>query len=424
MARMSRRFGRTSVVVLLVLAVVAGLLVLAQDQETLKIRSAVGAQTPGHAAYVAALVGADLTRGNQFEVLTNGHQFLPAMLKAIAAARKRIVLETYIYDAGDVAAQFTTALEQAARRGVTCAIVVDAVGSASMESGHVQRLESAGCVVKTFHPPHWYKLEELNYRSHRKILVVDGEVGFTGGAGFADHWQGNAEDREHWRDTQVAMRGPIVRLLEAAFYENFSEVHGPVSPVVGESTWTNDSTGQSLLIRSSPTGGSSELKRLYLLALASARSRVDIESPYFLTDESTLWSIEDAVKRGVRIRIIVEGDITDAKPVKYASRYTYDRLLQLGIEIHEYQTTMLHTKALVVDGVYSIFGSANFDNRSFELNDELNIAASSPELARRLLEDFETDLKHSKPLTLEAWRKRPMLDKVREHFWSYFGEVF
>ena len=180
----------------------------------------------------------------------------------------------------------------------------------------------------------------------------------------------------------------------------------------------------SVLIRSSPTGGSNELKRLYLLALASARSRVDIASPYFLTDESTLWSIEDAVKRGVRIRIIVEGDITDAKPVKYASRNSYDRLLQLGIEIHEYQTTMLHTKALVVDGVYSIFGSANFDNRSFELNDELNVAASSPELARRLLEDFETDLKHSKPLTLEGWRQRPMLDKVREHFWSYFGEVF
>ena len=151
---------------------------------------------------------------------------------------------------------------------------------------------------------------------------------------------------------------------------------------------------------------------------------MDIEKPYFLTDESTLWSIEDAVKRGVRIRIIVEGDITDAKPVKYASRYSYDRLLQLGIEIHEYQSTMLHTKALVVDGVYSIFGSANFDNRSFELNDELNIAASSPELARRLLEDFKTILKHSKRLTLEAWRQRPLLDKVREHFWSYFGEVF
>jgi cardiolipin synthase A/B len=421
---MTRRLGRTPIVLIIVAAVVVGLLLLAQDQETLKIRSRIGAEEPGHAAYVAALVGADLTRGNQYEVLTNGDQFLPAMLKAIAAARKRIVLETYIYDSGDVAAQFTAALEQAARRGVTCAIVVDAVGSSGMEGSHVTRLESAGCVVATFNPPHWYKLEELNYRSHRKILVVDGEVGFTGGAGFADHWQGNAQDREHWRDTQIAMRGPIVRLLEAAFYENFGEVHGPVSPVVGEAAWANDSTGQSVLIRSSPTGGSNDLKRLYLLALASARRRVDIESPYFLTDESTLWALEDAVTRGVRIRILVEGDITDAKPVKYASRYTYDRLLQLGIEIHEYQSSMLHAKALVVDGVYSIFGSANFDNRSFELNDELNVAVSSQDLARRLLEDFHDDLKGSKRLTLESWRQRPMLDKVREHFWSYFGEIF
>jgi cardiolipin synthase len=421
---MSRRFGRTSVVLLIVLAVVSGLLLLAQDQETLKIRSAVGAEAPGHAAYVAALVGADLTRGNQFEVLTNGDQFLPAMLTAIAGARKRVVLETYIYDSGEVGSQFTTALEQAARRGVACSLVVDAVGSSGMEDRDVKRLEAAGCVVATFNPPHWYKLEELNYRSHRKILVVDGEVGFTGGAGFADQFAGHAQDRDHWRETQVRMRGPIVRLLEAAFYENFSEVHGPVSPTIDGPSHATDASAPSVLIRSSPTGGSNELKRLYLLALASARSRVDIESPYFLTDESTLWSIEDAVKRGVRIRMIVEGDITDAKPVKYASRYSYDRLLQLGIEIHEYQTTMLHTKALVVDGVYSIFGSANFDNRSFELNDELNVAASSPELARRLLQDFETDLKHSKPLTLQAWRQRPLLDKVREHFWSYFGEVF
>jgi cardiolipin synthase len=293
-----------------------------------------------------------------------------------------------------------------------------------MEASHVARLESAGCVVATFNPPHWYKLEELNYRSHRKILVVDGDVGFTGGVGIANKFAGHAQDRDHWRETQIRMRGPIVRLLEAAFYENFGEAHGPVSPVLGDAMWANDQAGQSLLIRSSPTGGSNDLKRLYLLALASARRSVDITSPYFVTDESTMWSLEDAVTRGVRIRILVEGDITDARPVKYASRASYDRLLQLGVAIHEYQPTMLHTKMLVVDGVYSIFGSANFDNRSFELNDELNVAVSSQDLARRLLEDFETDLKRARRLTVDGWRQRPMLDKVREHFWSYFGEIF
>ena len=357
-------------------------------------------------------------------MLTNGDQFFPAMLEAIAAARTRIVLETYIYESGDVAGRFTAALEQAARRGVMCAIVVDAVGSAGMERGHIQRLESAGCVVATFNPPHWHKLEELNYRSHRKILVVDGEVGFTGGAGIADQFAGDAQDRDHWRETQVRMRGPIVRLLEAAFYENFSEVHGPVIPVIDAQSAPTGTEAPSQVIRSSPTGGSNDLKRLYLLALASARRSLDITSPYFLTDESTMWALQDAVTRGVRIRILVEGEITDARPVKYASRNSYDHLLQLGIEIHEYQSTMLHTKALVVDGFYSIVGSANFDNRSFELNDELNIAVSSRDLARRLLVDFDKDLKRARPLTLDGWRARPMLDKVREHFWGYFGELF
>lgn len=421
---MSIRLGRGSVALLIVVAVVAGLLLLAQDQETLKIDSALGAAEPTHAAYVAALVGADLTSGNQYEVLTNGNQFLPAMLAAISGARERVVLETYIYDAGDVGNQFTSALEQAARRGVTCAIVVDAVGASGMEDSHVARLESAGCVIASFNPPHWYRLEELNYRSHRKLLVVDGEIGFTGGAGIADHWLGDAQDRDHWRDTQIRIRGPIVALLEAAFYENFAEMHGPVTPVVPRFTTAGDAGGQSLLIRSSPSGGSNDLKRLYLLALASARRSVDIESPYFLIDESSLWALEQAVGRGVRIRILVEGDITDARAVKYASRAAYDRLLELGIQIHEYQPTMLHTKVLVVDGILSIFGSANFDNRSLELNDELNVAVWSAELADRLSRDFAQDLARSRPLTLASWRQRSWLEKAREHFWSYFGELF
>jgi len=421
---MSVRLGRGSVALLVVVAVVVVLLLLAQDQETLKVNSALRADEPTHAAYVAALVGADLTGGNQYEVLTNGNQFLPAMLAAISGAKERIVLETYIYDAGDVGNQFTSALEQAARRGVKCAIVVDAVGASGMEDSHVTRLESAGCVVATFNPPHWYRLEELNYRTHRKLLVVDGEVAFTGGAGVADHWLGDAQDRDHWRDTQFRIRGPIVPLLEAAFYENFAEMHGPVTPVVPRFRTADGSGGQSILIRSSPSGGSNDLKRLYLLALASARRSVDIESPYFVIDESTLWALEQAVGRGVRIRILVEGDITDAKAVKYASRAAYDRLLELGIQIHEYQPTMLHTKVLVVDGLLSIFGSANFGNRSLELNDELNVAVWSDGLADRLSRDFDQDLARSRPLTLASWRQRSSLEKVREHFWSYFGELF
>jgi cardiolipin synthase len=197
-----------------------------------------------------------------------------------------------------------------------------------------------------------------------------------------------------------------------------------VAPELDDLKAEQDDIGHSLVLRSSPTGGSNDLKRLYLLGIASARRTVDITSPYFVTDESSDWSLQDAVSRGVKIRILVEGDDTDAMPVKYASREAYERLMSMGIEIYEYQPTMMHAKAMVVDGAWSMFGSANFDNRSLELNDELNIAVSDRDVARRLTEDFEQDLRVSSKLELARWRQRPFLEKSREMFWSYFGEIF
>ncbi len=284
--------------------------------------------------------------------------------------------------------------------------------------------EAAGCTVAQFNSPTWYSLEELNYRTHRKILVVDGEIGFTGGAGVDDQWKGNARSKEEWRDTQVELHGPLARLLEGGFYENFVETAGEAAPVLDDFVAPKNEEGASFLVRSSPTGGSNDLKRLYLFALASAKVSLDITTPYFVPDESTLWSLEDAVRRGVKVRLLVEGDITDAMPVKYASRHYYDRLLELGIEFYEYQPTMMHTKTLVVDGIWSMFGSANFDNRSLELNDELNVAVTSRELASRLLQDMEQDLKVSHRLELATWRNRSLLMKTRERFWSVFGEIF
>jgi cardiolipin synthase len=415
---------RAFTILLVAAGVVALLLMLAQDQETLKVRSAVGAEEPRHSAYLAALVGAPLTRGNRYDVLTNGDQIFPAMLEAIRGAKRRISFETYIYDVGEVARQFTSALEEAARRGVRVNLVVDSVGASGMETEDIKRLEAAGCRIGAFNALKWYNLEEVNYRTHRKILVVDGEVGFTGGAGIADHWLGNAQDKNHWRDTQIQMRGPIVRIVEAAFYENFIETAGAVTPELDDTTSDTDESGRSFALRSSPTGGSNDLKRLYLLAIASARRSLDITTPYFVPDESSEWSLQEAVTRGVKVRILVEGDITDAMPVKYASRNVYDRLLSMGIEIYEYQPTMMHTKVVVVDGAWSMFGSANFDNRSLELNDELNVAVSDRDLARRLLDDFERDLRVSSRLDLARWRQRSLLDRSREKFWSYFGEIF
>jgi cardiolipin synthase len=411
-------------ILLIAAAVIALGLLLAQDQITLKVRSAYAADDPRHQSYVAALVGADATSGNTYDVLTNGDQIFPAMLEAIAGARKRISFETYIYDTGTVADRFTAALEAAARRGVRVRIVVDAVG-ATMDAAHIDRLRKAGCQVSQFNFPAWYSLEEVNYRTHRKILVVDGEIGFTGGVGVADHWLGNAQDKDHWRDTQVRVRGPLVRLMEAAFYENFVEAASEAGPPeLDDPNAGASEEGASILVRSSPTGGSSDLKRLYLLAIASAQRTLDITSPYFVTDESTRWSLQDAVSRGVRIRILVEGEITDAMPVKYASRAHYEQFIRQGMEIYEYQPTMMHTKVIVVDGVWSMFGSANFDNRSLELNDELNVAVANRALAARFLSDMEHDLRASHRITLEEWQRRGILSKGRERFWAAFGEIF
>ena len=408
---------------LVVVAVTATVLAIAQDQETVELRSAVSAEDPGAADYLAALVAANLVVDNGYDVLVNGDEVFPAMLEAIAEARERISFETYVYEEGRVADEFTDALEKAARRGVTVNVILDAVGASNM-GGHLERLRAAGCKVVNFNPSSWYTLEELNYRTHRKILVVDGTVAFTGGIGVADHWLGNAQDAQHWRDTHVHIRGPIVRLLEAAFYENFIEGGATVTPVLTAAAPVPDADDQSMVVRSSPSDGASDLKRLYLLAIAMARRSVEITSPYFVTDESTMWAFKDALGRGVTVRILVESDITDQRAVKYASRAAYADLLALGIRIYEYTPTMMHAKTLVVDGVLSIFGSANFDNRSLELNDEVNIAVMSRRLAARFRQDFENDLRVSRELSLETWRERPFMEKAHEYFWSYFGEVF
>jgi cardiolipin synthase len=286
------------------------------------------------------------------------------------------------------------------------------------------RLEKAGCRIGWFNPIASYSLEEANYRTHRKALIIDGETAFVGGMGIADQWAEDGEDAPRWRDTQLELRGPIALDIEAAFNENWIETGGVVDPDLLPHDTPHPGKGRSIAVWSSPEGGASAIKLLYLMSLASARRTLDIQSPYFITDESTEWSLMDARRRGVRIRLLVEGDITDAKPVKFASRASYERLLASGLEIFEYQPSMMHTKALMVDGVLSIAGSANFDNRSLELNDELNVAVFDRSLASRLGEDFERDITRSKKLELDEWRSRPIHIRAREKMWSLFGEVF
>ena len=409
--------------VLIVLIIIAAGLVIAQDQETLRIRSSIGLDDARFPDYLARLVGHPLTAGDNYTVHTNGDKAFPAMLAAINGARERVSFESYIYQDGDVANQFTPAFEAAARRGATVRIVVDSIGSSQMGKEHIKRLENAGVKIGWVNPVFGADIEEANYRSHRKALVVDGQVAFVGGMGIADQWLHDIDKFPRWRDTQIELHGPVVGDVEAAFNQNWILTGGVVDPVV-DPEGAAGGPARSIVIWSSPQGGANELKLLYLLALAAARQQVDIQSPYLITDESSQWSLREARQRGVRIRMLVEGDMTDAKTVKYASRADYEHLLEMGIEIAEYQPTMMHTKAMTVDGTLSIIGSANFDNRSLELTDELNVAVFDPGLTARLRADFERDLEHSKRLMLDEWRSRPLPEKTRDWLLGYFGEVF
>lgn len=399
-------------------------LLIAQDQETIQIKSSLAIEDPRFPQYLANLLGHRLTSNDSYVVHTNGDHAFPAMLAAINQAKRRVAIETYIYEKGDVGTQFTDALEAAAKRGVSVRIVLDSVGSKKMSGDDQKRLERAGAEIRWVNPLVSFQIEEVNYRTHRKALVVDGDVAFVGGMGIADQWAHDAKDFPMWRDTMVEIRGPAADDIEAAFNQNWIVVGGVVEPEVEAAGSPPSGPAKSIVVWSAPQSGANELKLLYLLAIAAARHSIDIESPYLIVDESSRWSIDEAVKRGVHVRLLVEGDKTDAKAVKYASRADYESLLEEGVEIAEYQPTMLHTKAMVVDGMLSVVGSANFDNRSLELNDELNVAVFDRSLAARLLQDFEKDSTQSKKLDLDTWRSRSPVERGREWVWSYFGEVF
>lgn len=399
------------------------LLVIAQDQETVRVSSPVAAEDPRFVEYVASLVGSPVLQGDVYTVLRNGNEAFPAMLDAIRQARSRVSFESFIYSDGQVGDQFTQALIEAAQRKVSVRIVLDDFGG-EISGETQQKLRNAGVGIVMFNPVRPWTLEETNYRTHRKVLVVDGDVAFTGGIGLADHWIGNADAEEHWRDTQFKVVGPSVRALEAAFYENWLESGGIAVPALDPASPPLNAGARSMVLWSNPTAGVSNVKLVYLLAIAGARRTLDIQSPYIVLDESTRWVLDDARRRGVRVRILTDGEITDAKPVKYASREGYQQLLENGYEVYEFEPTMMHVKAVIVDGIFSIIGSANFDNRSFELNDEVVIGASDSALAAALTQDFEKDMARSKRIMLEEWKARSILEKSREWFWGMFGEIF
>jgi cardiolipin synthase len=354
--------------------------------------------------------------GNRVEILENGVEIFPAMLAAIASARKTINFESYIVWSGEIASRFRDALAERARAGVRVRLIFDGVGSGRrLDNDDVERLRRAGCLITFYHPLRPWMLDAINNRTHRRILVVDGRVGFTGGVGIADDWKGDARNAGEWRETMVRIEGPVVAQLQAAFQENWSETRGEA--LTGSDHFPRlERAGDALalVVRSSARATSSETKLLYAVAIAAARERIFLSNSYFLPDSELVALFVAAARRGVDVKIIVPGEINDIPATKAAGRSSFGELLRGGVKIYEYQPTMFHSKTMVADGIFSTIGSTNFDNRSFRLNDEINLSVYEEAFARRLEESFARDLAGSKPYTYAEWSRRPLIERLSE----------
>lgn len=368
-----------------------------------------------------ALTGAPLSEGNRVDVLCNGVQIFPSMLAAIRIAKKTINLEFYIYWDGEIGRTFAEALAERARAGVEVKIILDAVGSATMSGQMIDFLTRNGVDLEWYHPLRWYTLSRFNHRTHRKLLIVDGRVGFSGGVGIADNWLGDADSRDHWRETVVRVEGPVVTQMQFAFMDNWVKSRGELLTGLDYFPEVERAGNQvTQVIKSSPSEGSSTVKLLYIISIVSATKSIYISNAYFVPDRDTIRALEGAVRRGVDVRVVVPGDKTDVPIVRQASRVHYEWLLRRGIRIFEYQPTMMHAKTMTVDGLWSTVGSSNFDDRSFRLNDEVNVNIYDTGTAKRMEDIFFEDLARSREITLRKWFKRGTFDRVKETIANVF----
>jgi cardiolipin synthase A/B len=362
-----------------------------------------------------ALTGAPLSEGNRVEVLKNGVRIFPSMLSAIRNARKTINLEFYIYWDGEVGREFATVLAERSRAGVKVNVILDAVGSAPMSHDLIEFLQRNGVDIEWYHPLRWYTISRVNHRTHRKLLIVDGEIGFSGGVGIADEWLGDADRRDRWRETVVRVEGPVVTQMQFAFMDNWVKSRGEL--LTGLDYFPRvEPRGEQMVqvMKSSPSEGSSAVKLLYIVSIVSAVKSIYINSAYFVPDRDTTRALEAAVRRGVDVRVIVPGEYTDVPIVRHAGRFYYGGMLRRGIRIFEYQPTMMHAKTMVVDGIWTTIGSSNFDDRSFRLNDEVNVNIHDETVAAQMEQMFFEDLARSEEITPRRFLRRPWLDRVKE----------
>ena len=371
---------------------------------------------------IGVLLGPPILEGNKVEALLNGDQIFPAMLAAIREAKQTITLETYIYWSESIGTEFSQALSERARAGVKVHLMLDYMGSMKMDNKLVDEMKAAGVQVQRYHKPAWWKLARMNNRPHRKLLVVDGKIGFTGGVGIADTWRGNAQDKDHWRDSHFRVEGPVVGQIQGVFNDNWTKATGVVLDGPGyfpELTPKGNMPAQ--MFSSSPTGGSESMHLMYLMAITAASKTIDLSAAYFVPDDLTIRTIIAAAKRGVKVRLITPGPIIDSTLVKAASRERWPELMAAGVQIAEYKPTMYHVKTLIVDNLLVSVGSTNFDNRSFSINDEANLNVMDEAFATQMSEIYEADWARATPVSAHKFAQRPWHQRVTTWAVSLIG---
>jgi cardiolipin synthase A/B len=380
-------------------------------------------ESPEFLSTIAGATGVPFTHGNRLTLLNNGDEFYPVMLEEIARAESSITIEAYIYWEGEIGRQFAHALADRARAGIKVKILLDAIGSNSIGEDILSTLKSGGCQIAWYNPIKWYSIGRFNNRTHRKSLIVDGRIGFTGGAGIADQWLGQAQDVNHWRDVQIRIEGPAVTGLQTGFSQNWLErTHELVSGPEYYPSPEMHGPHVALTLMSSPVTGASTVRIMYYLSIICARRTLWIANPYFVPDAPAIDTLVEARKRGVDVKIMVSGKHNDNWLSRQNSVRLYGRLLRAAIDIYEFDRTFLHHKTMMVDGVWGTVGTTNFDSRSFAHNEESNICFHDAALVGEMQDAFADDLRFCTHVNVEAWRKRDLFARAQEFVAAFFQE--
>jgi cardiolipin synthase A/B len=379
---------------------------------------------------VAALLNVPVRAGGHAELLDNGDAFIPAMLEAFRDAQRSINVMVYIWEPGRMSDTMFGALVARAAEGVQVRVLLDGFGGIRCPGEDIERLREAGGVVAVFRPPRLGKLLRFHRRNHRRAVVIDGRVAFTGGAAVGDKWLGNARVPDEWRDSMVRVTGPLAENLQSAFSDLWAFSTGEV--LNGDSFFPDDwgerearrAEARSIAVNSSPSSEEHPLRLFFFLTFLAARRRLWIASPYFVPDKHTREVVKRRARAGVDVRLLLPNEHTDAVPIRWASHSYYTELLMAGVRIFEYQPTMMHSKTVVVDGEWSVVGSANMDIRSKELNEENVLGISDPEFAVQLERSFEADLAQAREIELAAWRRRGVGPRILERLSVLFAEQY